>query len=132
MDYCMRLMGLSYRHFPAVDGKKITQADIKKAGIAQLPGFSDPHHPRTITKGEVGCFLSHYKIWLEAQHMDIVMVLEDDVRFKVKQSSSSRDEKMILAIFRIRSPINITRSKRSQPRLGFNILGSETRARCSR
>ena len=109
----MRLMGLSYRHFPAVDGKKITQADIKKAGIAQLPGFSDPHHPRTITKGEVGCFLSHYKIWLEAQHMDIVMVLEDDVRFKVKNIHGKNYKKVFLALFRLRSPINITRSKRS-------------------
>ena len=118
MDFCMRLMGLSYRHFPAIDGKKITQADINKAGIAQLPGFSDPHHPRTITKGEVGCFLSHYKIWLEAQHMDIVMVLEDDVRFKVDNHFNNLWSriyfmtaiKIILAIFCIRSPINTTRS----------------------
>lgn len=50
-------------------------------GISQLPGFSDPHHPRTITRGEVGCFLSHYNIWEKMKENDIYLILEDDVRF---------------------------------------------------
>lgn len=77
----MRIQGLDYEYFPAVDGKKLSQEDIDSMGIRQLPGFSDPHHPRTVTRGEVGCFLSHYRIWEEMKVGDIYLVLEDDVRF---------------------------------------------------
>ena len=58
MDYNMRLLGLKYTHFPAVDGKTLTQAEIDRMGIKQLPGFSDPHNPRTITRGEVSFYLA--------------------------------------------------------------------------
>lgn len=34
-------------------------------GVDQLPGYYDPFSGRTLTKGEVGCFLSHYNIWKE-------------------------------------------------------------------
>ena len=56
MDYNMRLLGLDYTYFPAVDGKKLSQLQIDQMGIKQLPGFSDPHNPRTITRGEVRIF----------------------------------------------------------------------------
>ena len=49
--------------------------------IKQLPGFLDPHNPRTVTRGEVGCFLSHYRIWESMAPDDIYLILEDDVRF---------------------------------------------------
>ena len=81
MDFCMRIQGLDYDYVPAVDGKKLTQKDIDDMGIRQLPGFSDPHNPRTVTRGEVGCFLSHYRIWEEMKPGDIYLILEDDVRF---------------------------------------------------
>lgn len=32
-----------------------------------LPGYQDPYSGRTLTKGEVGCFLSHYAIWEEVR-----------------------------------------------------------------
>lgn len=32
-----------------------------------LPGYYDPFSGRTLTKGEVGCFLSHYNIWKEVR-----------------------------------------------------------------
>lgn len=32
-----------------------------------LPGYQDPYSGRTLTKGEVGCFLSHYSIWEEVR-----------------------------------------------------------------
>lgn len=37
-----------------------------------------------MTHGEIGCFLSHYKIWQEIvkNEDELVMVLEDDVRFE--------------------------------------------------
>lgn len=32
-----------------------------------LPEYYDPFSGRTLTKGEVGCFLSHYSIWKEVR-----------------------------------------------------------------
>lgn len=32
-----------------------------------LPGYQDPYSGRTLTKGEVGCFLSHYSVWEEVR-----------------------------------------------------------------
>jgi len=81
MDFCMRLQGIKYTLVPAVDGKALTQDDIDGLGIRQLPGFSDPHKPRTITRGEVGCFLSHYYLWQKMVPGETYLVLEDDVRF---------------------------------------------------
>ena len=59
----------------------IQSDDIDGLGIRQLPGFSDPHKPRTITRGEVGCFLSHYYLWQKMVPGETYLVLEDDVRF---------------------------------------------------
>ncbi|KAJ3604977.1 hypothetical protein NHX12_027028 [Muraenolepis orangiensis] len=58
--------------------------DIKLLGVDLLPGYEDPYSRRTLTKGEVGCFLSHYFIWKEMVDlkMDKVLVFEDDVRFQ--------------------------------------------------
>uniref|UniRef100_A0A8C0IKB0 Cerebral endothelial cell adhesion molecule n=1 Tax=Chelonoidis abingdonii TaxID=106734 RepID=A0A8C0IKB0_CHEAB len=49
-----------------------------------LPGYYDPFSGRTLTKGEVGCFLSHYYIWKEivARGLEKSVVFEDDVRFE--------------------------------------------------
>lgn len=43
-------------------------SEIHTMGIHMLPGYSDPYHGRPLTKGELGCFLSHYNIWKEVQH----------------------------------------------------------------
>lgn len=40
-------------------------SEIHSMGIHMLPGYSDPYHGRPLTKGELGCFLSHYNIWKE-------------------------------------------------------------------
>lgn len=40
-------------------------SEIHALGIHMLPGYSDPYHGRPLTKGELGCFLSHYNIWKE-------------------------------------------------------------------
>ncbi|XP_010135963.1 PREDICTED: probable inactive glycosyltransferase 25 family member 3, partial [Buceros rhinoceros silvestris] len=41
----------------------LNSSDIKVLGVDLLPGYYDPFSGRTLTKGEVGCFLSHYNIW---------------------------------------------------------------------
>ncbi|KAM4635771.1 procollagen galactosyltransferase 2 [Polymixia lowei] len=68
----------------AIDGNALNSSDIKILGVDLLPGYYDPFSGRTLTKGEVGCFLSHYYIWKEMvdQQMDKALVFEDDVRFQ--------------------------------------------------
>uniref|UniRef100_A0AAY4DHY1 procollagen galactosyltransferase n=1 Tax=Denticeps clupeoides TaxID=299321 RepID=A0AAY4DHY1_9TELE len=69
----------------AVDGKALNVSEIHDMGIHMLPGYSDPYHGRPLTKGELGCFLSHYNIWKEivARGLKTTLVLEDDLRFEV-------------------------------------------------
>uniref|UniRef100_T1I615 Glycosyl transferase family 25 domain-containing protein n=1 Tax=Rhodnius prolixus TaxID=13249 RepID=T1I615_RHOPR len=57
---------------------------LESLGVKLMPGYKDPYHKRPMKLGEIGCFLSHYNIWKEVvdKEYDIVMVLEDDVRFE--------------------------------------------------
>ncbi|XP_055752857.1 procollagen galactosyltransferase 1-like [Salvelinus fontinalis] len=69
----------------AVDGKAMNISEINALGIHMLPGYSDPYHGRPLTKGELGCFLSHYNIWKEIVERGLKssLVIEDDLRFEV-------------------------------------------------
>ncbi|XP_031418543.1 procollagen galactosyltransferase 1 [Clupea harengus] len=69
----------------AVDGKALNVSQIEEQGIKMLPGYSDPYHGRPLTKGELGCFLSHYNIWKEIvdRGLKTSLVIEDDLRFEV-------------------------------------------------
>ncbi|XP_072285781.1 inactive glycosyltransferase 25 family member 3 [Pyxicephalus adspersus] len=75
---------ISCRVMDAVDGSALNSSDIKRMGVNLLLGFYDPFSGRTLTKGEVGCFLSHYKIWQEIvdKQLKVSLVFEDDVRFE--------------------------------------------------
>lgn len=58
----------------------LNSSDIKILGVDLLPGYYDPFSGRTLTKGEVGCFLSHYYIWKEVRtyvhlHLSDIVVL---------------------------------------------------------
>ncbi|KAJ8373190.1 hypothetical protein AAFF_G00270230 [Aldrovandia affinis] len=69
----------------AVDGNALNVSQIQDMGIHMLPGYNDPYHGRPLTKGELGCFLSHYNIWKEIveRGLKISLVIEDDLRFEV-------------------------------------------------
>lgn len=69
----------------AVDGKALNLSQVQALGIEMLPGYSDPYHGRPLTKGEMGCFLSHYNIWNEIveRELNVSLVIEDDLRFEV-------------------------------------------------
>lgn len=45
----------------------MNSSEVEALGIKMLPGYKDPYHGRPLTKGELGCFLSHYKIWKEVR-----------------------------------------------------------------
>lgn len=50
--------------------RALNKTDIESLEIKMLPGYKDPYHGRPLTKGELGCFLSHYNIWKEVRHFD--------------------------------------------------------------
>ncbi|KAM5328338.1 inactive glycosyltransferase 25 family member 3 isoform 2-T2 [Glossophaga mutica] len=77
-------MEISGRVVDAVDGRTLNSSILRSLGVDLLPGYRDPYSGRTLTKGEVGCFLSHHSIWEEvvARGLARVMVFEDDVRFQ--------------------------------------------------
>ncbi|XP_078515346.1 procollagen galactosyltransferase 2 [Lissotriton helveticus] len=70
--------------FDAVDGKALNTSQLKAMKIDMLPGYHDPYSGRELTRGEIGCFLSHYYIWKEMvdRNLEQVLVIEDDVRFE--------------------------------------------------
>ncbi|KAG9262809.1 procollagen galactosyltransferase 1-like [Astyanax mexicanus] len=76
---------ISCKIINAVDGKALNESHVRRMGITMLPGYSDPYHGRPLTKGELGCFLSHYNIWNEIVERDlkVSLVIEDDLRFEI-------------------------------------------------
>ncbi|XP_073347732.1 procollagen galactosyltransferase 2-like [Pagrus major] len=68
----------------AVDGTALNSSQLQAMGVDMLPGYKDPYSGRVLTRGEIGCFLSHYNIWKQVvqQELQQVLLLEDDVRFE--------------------------------------------------
>lgn len=63
----------------AVDGSKLNYEKIINLGFDTNKNWRDPLLKRTLTHGEIGCFLSHWQIWEECLDLDEpVLVLEDD------------------------------------------------------
>lgn len=65
--------------YEAVDGEQLDRGILKQNGMALDPTWRDPFNNRKMTKGEVGCFLSHRKLWHECySRQEPIMILEDD------------------------------------------------------
>uniref|UniRef100_A0A8C4WZZ5 Glycosyl transferase family 25 domain-containing protein n=1 Tax=Eptatretus burgeri TaxID=7764 RepID=A0A8C4WZZ5_EPTBU len=69
----------------AVDGKALNDTQLQTLGVEMLPEYRDPFSDRNLTRGEIGCFLSHYNVWKEVLLWNLrqVLVLEDDCRFEI-------------------------------------------------
>ncbi|CAB1317802.1 unnamed protein product [Coregonus sp. 'balchen'] len=80
----LSVLGIDITLTEAVDGKALNSSQLQAMGIDMLPGYKDPYSGRVLTRGEIGCFLSHYNIWKQVveQGLQLVLVLEDDVRFE--------------------------------------------------
>uniref|UniRef100_A0A8C8A1K2 Collagen beta(1-O)galactosyltransferase 2b n=1 Tax=Oryzias sinensis TaxID=183150 RepID=A0A8C8A1K2_9TELE len=80
----MASLGLQATSVDAVDGKALNTSQLQMLGIEMLPGYKDPYSGRVLTRGEIGCFLSHHSIWRQVTERGFqkVLVLEDDVRFE--------------------------------------------------
>lgn len=81
---CLDELGFDYTPFDAIDGRQLNESYIKELGISYMPGWKDPWGERPMTFGEVGCFLSHYFIWLKiiAEDWEKILILEDDIDFE--------------------------------------------------
>ncbi|KAM9796137.1 procollagen galactosyltransferase 2 isoform X2 [Syngnathus typhle] len=80
----MSALGLHVTLLDAVDGKALNTSRLQALGIEMLPSYKDPYSGRILTRGEIGCFLSHHSIWSQVVERGLrkVLVLEDDVRFE--------------------------------------------------
>ena len=76
------ILGIEHTRFDATDGQALTTAQL--AQISTLPGYLDPFHRRPLKTGEIGCFLSHYRVWKEMvdENLERAIIFEDDVRFE--------------------------------------------------
>ncbi|XP_043461056.1 glycosyltransferase 25 family member [Leptopilina heterotoma] len=84
MQNCFKELGIDAEIMDAVDGKTLNRTTLDSMGIRLMSNYADPYHKRSMTMGEIGCFLSHYYIWKKVieNNYESVMVLEDDVRFE--------------------------------------------------
>lgn len=84
MEQSFKEIGLQVEHVAAMDGNELTSEYLDEIGVKFLPGYSDPFQHRPMTKGEIGCFLSHFMIWEKQvlEKLNEVLVLEDDIRFE--------------------------------------------------
>jgi len=69
--------------YSAVDGKVLADKKLKKWGVTIDTSWEDPYSTRPITKGEIGCALSHYFVWkkIAKSNYKNVLILEDDANF---------------------------------------------------
>ncbi|KAI1891637.1 hypothetical protein AGOR_G00145830 [Albula goreensis] len=84
MLHTLGTLGIEVTVTEAVDGKALNTSQLQALGIEMLPGYKDPYSGRVLTRGEIGCFLSHHYTWTQVveQGLQTVLVLEDDVRFE--------------------------------------------------
>ncbi len=70
---------ITYEVFNAVDGYAIDYDNLLSNGYDVYHQWIDPILKTKLTKGEVGCFLSHWKIWKKCvEKNEPILVLEDD------------------------------------------------------
>ena len=70
---------ITYEVFNAVDGYAIDYDNLLSKGFDIYHQWIDPILKTKLTKGEVGCFLSHWEIWKKCvEKNEPILVLEDD------------------------------------------------------
>ena len=72
---------ISYDVLKAVDGYDVSYSNLQTMGFDTDHEWIDPILNTSLTKGEVGCFLSHWDVWIKCVEMnDPVIVLVDVAR----------------------------------------------------
>ncbi|HAW05862.1 MAG TPA: hypothetical protein DCW83_14340 [Saprospirales bacterium] len=74
----MKLLFPKAERLEGVDGSLLKSPDILPFTASR--DWRDPFWNRRITKGEIGCVLSHYKLWKKCVELnEPILILEDDV-----------------------------------------------------
>lgn len=83
MQKIFDLLGVEYSLLEATDGQKLDELPSELKNYHILEGYLDPISKRPMKNGEIGCFLSHYRIWQDVVKNEYkkVIVFEDDLRF---------------------------------------------------
>ena len=82
---------IEYQYFNySFNGKEIPYPKLKEMGFDCKHDWVDPILGTRLTKGEVGCYLSHYHLWLTClEYKEPILILEDDAvltdRFSVSE-----------------------------------------------
>jgi GR25 family glycosyltransferase involved in LPS biosynthesis len=68
----------NYEFVKAVDGQN---GDLEHFNFKVIPDWVEPFTSKIMTKGEIGCALSHYRIWekIVEEKLDYTLILEDDI-----------------------------------------------------
>lgn len=74
---------IKYEIYEAIDGQNLTSEYMDENNYKLLDEWLDPFQNRKMTKGEIGCSISHYSVYEKAFCMEheITLVLEDDAEF---------------------------------------------------
>ncbi|XP_057258427.1 procollagen galactosyltransferase 2-like [Pezoporus wallicus] len=75
---------IAVKRVEAVHGKPLNTSQLKALSIGMLLGSRDPYSSRPLTRGEIGCFLSHSYIWEEVVNRELgkMLVIEDNMCFE--------------------------------------------------
>lgn len=77
-----------YDRISAIDGSKLNYQYLRDNNFDTNKNWRDPLLDRTLTSGEIGCFLSHYHTWrMIKESGEPAMILEDDVVLKTHVSN---------------------------------------------
>ena len=84
---------LTYERYSAVDGNSLSYTQLLKDGFDVNHDWTDPLLKTPLTKGEVGCFLSHWNLWNKCiEENESLLILEDDAilthRFDINEISN--------------------------------------------
>jgi len=70
---------IGYQIFKAIDGSKIDYKILKQNWFDTDKDWIDPLLGTHLTYGEVGCFISHYLLWVQCLQLNKpILILEDD------------------------------------------------------
>jgi len=70
---------IKYEVFEATDGAEIDYKSLKEKWFDTDKDWIDPLLNTHLTQGEIGCFLSHYRLWIKCLEInEPILILEDD------------------------------------------------------
>lgn len=57
----------SHRDSYILSLRALNSSQLQALGIEMMPHYKDPYSGRVLTRGEIGCFLSHHSLWVQVR-----------------------------------------------------------------